>query len=84
MQNRFHLKTPQFRTSFQAHATSRKISRKSTTIVHETSSATQMREKLITSIDEAKNGKDDMAKANTSLRTVSSAIIRHFAPQKNI
>jgi len=53
-----------------------KLVEKSTNIVHETTArATQMQEKLITSIDEAKNGKDDMAKANTSLRTVSSAII---------
>ena len=53
-----------------------KLVEKSTTIVHETTArATQMQEKLIASIDEAKNGKDDMAKANTSLRTVSSAII---------
>jgi methyl-accepting chemotaxis protein len=53
-----------------------KLVERSTNIVHETTTrANQMQEKLLSSIDEAKSGKDDMAKANNSLRTVSSAII---------
>ena len=53
-----------------------KLVEKSTTIVHDTTSkATQMREKLLSSIEEAKHGKEDMVKANDSLHTVSKAII---------
>ena len=53
-----------------------KLVEKSTTIVHDTTTkATHMRETLLSSIEEAKAGKDDMSKANSSLRTASSAII---------
>jgi len=54
-----------------------KLVEKSTAIVHDTTAkATQMQEKLIHSIEEAKSGKDDMIKANSSLHSVSSAIIK--------
>ena len=53
-----------------------KLVEKSTAIVHDTTTkATHMRETLLSSIEEAKAGKDDMSKANSSLRTASSAII---------
>ena len=53
-----------------------KLVEKSTVIVHDTTAkATQMQQKLINSIEEAKSGKEDMVKANGSLHTVSNAII---------
>ncbi len=49
---------------------------KSTTIVHDTThKATQMREVLVSSIQEAKDAKEDMSKANVSLNSARKAII---------
>jgi methyl-accepting chemotaxis protein len=49
---------------------------KSTTIVHDTTyKATQMREVLVGSIQEAKDAKDDMSKANLSLNSARKAIV---------